>query len=31
MDNLAHATWKCMYYIVFVAKHRRKVIYREKK
>lgn len=27
--NLAHVKWKCQYYIVFISKYRRNVLYGE--
>ncbi len=33
MDNntLAHTSWNCKYHIVFAAKYRRQIIYRQNK
>ena len=27
MNSLAHTRWLCKYYIVFIPKHRRKIVY----
>ena len=29
--SLAHTKWNCKYHVVFAAKYRRKIFYREKK
>lgn len=30
-NTLAHTTWNCEYYVVFVPKYRRKVFFEEKR